>query len=221
MAKACKSKTCSDTKKTKSSECASALAGCISDGTKCIEKGKCSDYSTKEACSAGGTDGACVFSPTSSSATTGVCKLYTQCSDANSDQIACQSMSQTCKWTVATGTTPSSCSNHTCDTAAKGTAKCVTIPSFDGKKYTVCQPQGGKCVVGDPSSLTQDNCYKMSQYTYSWNAQTKKCIACGAGSTSNNNSTSVNNSMDNTSNTTTDDHGQYLYVLPILISFIF
>lgn len=47
-------------------------------------------------------------------------------------------MSQTCKWTVATGTTPSSCSNHTCDTAAKGTAKCVTIPSFDGKKYTVC-----------------------------------------------------------------------------------
>lgn len=77
MAKACKSKTCSDTKKTKSSECASALVGCISDGTKCIEKGKCSDYSTKEACSAGGTDGVCVFSPTSGSATTGVCKLFT------------------------------------------------------------------------------------------------------------------------------------------------
>lgn len=85
MAKACRAKTCLDIRKTKSSECTSALVGCISDGIKCIEKGKCSDYGTKEACNAGGTDGACVFNPTSSSATIGVCKLFTQCSDANAD----------------------------------------------------------------------------------------------------------------------------------------
>ncbi|CAK94688.1 unnamed protein product (macronuclear) [Paramecium tetraurelia] len=221
MAKACKTRTCSDTKKTKSSECALALVGCISDGIKCIDKGKCSDYGTKEACSVGGTDGVCVFNPTSGSTKNGICKLFTQCSVGNSDQRACQNMPLTCKWTVATGTTSSSCVIHTCDSAAKGTAKCVTIPSFDGKQYTVCQPKGSKCVVGEPSSLTQDAYYKLSQYTYSCNAQTKKCIACGAGSSSNNNSTSINKSLDNPTNSTTDNYGSSLYVLLIFIYFIF
>lgn len=45
-AKACKDKTCSDTKKTKSSECTAALAGCISDGTTCIAKATCATYTT-------------------------------------------------------------------------------------------------------------------------------------------------------------------------------
>ncbi|CAD8071729.1 unnamed protein product [Paramecium sonneborni] len=220
-AKTCKTKTCSDTKKTKSSECAAALFGCISDGTKCIDQGKCAEYTTKEACSAGGTDGACAFTPASGSTTTGTCKLFTQCSDANSDQNACQSKSLTCKWTAAAGTTASSCSNHTCDSAAKGTAKCVTVPSFDGKRYTVCQVQGGKCVTGDPSALTQDTCYKLSQYTYSWNASTKKCIACGAGATSTNNNTTVDNNQTNVTDPVTTEYGSYLYALPILISLIF
>ncbi|CAD8156844.1 unnamed protein product [Paramecium pentaurelia] len=217
-AKTCKTKACSDTKKTKTSECAAALAGCISDGTKCIDQGKCADYTTKESCNAGGTDGACAFTPASGSTTTGTCKLFSQCSDANSDQTACQSKSLTCKWTAAVGTTASSCSNHNCDTAAKGTAKCVTIPSFDGKKYTVCQVQGGKCVTGDPSALTQDTCYKMSQYTYSWNANTKKCVACGSGATNTNNNTTVDNNQSTVNDTTSTDHGSYLYVLPLLIS---
>ncbi|CAK62361.1 unnamed protein product (macronuclear) [Paramecium tetraurelia] len=221
-AKTCKTKTCSDTKKTKSSECAAALTGCISDGTKCIDQGKCADYTTKEACGAGGTDGTCAFTPASGSTTTGTCKLFSQCSDANSDQNACQLKSLTCKWTAAVGTTASSCSNHTCDSAAKGTNKCVTIPSFDGKRYTVCQVQGGKCVTGDPSALTQDNCYKMSQYTYSWNASTKKCIACGAGaSNNNNNNTTVDNNQTNTTDPTTTGHGFYLYAMSILITLMF
>lgn len=34
---------------------------CISDGHKCIEKNKCSNYQTKVSCSYNGTDGTCFW----------------------------------------------------------------------------------------------------------------------------------------------------------------
>ncbi|CAK74578.1 unnamed protein product (macronuclear) [Paramecium tetraurelia] len=49
-------------------------------------------------------------------------------------------------------------------------------------------------------------CYKMNQYIYSWNVLTKKCIVCGAGSSSNNYSKSVNKSVDNTANSATNNN---------------
>lgn len=82
--KSCRLKVCEDIKLSNSSACALEMQGCISNGINCILKGKCSTYTSKEACSAGGTDGVCVFSTASQTTPNkGVCKLMTNCQDAN------------------------------------------------------------------------------------------------------------------------------------------
>lgn len=59
---ACRVMACSDVASgTSTPVCGAGLTGCVSDGTKCITKGKCDAYTTKIGCNSGGTDGLCVF----------------------------------------------------------------------------------------------------------------------------------------------------------------
>lgn len=88
--KLCRSKICSDFVETSSSKCLLKVGlKCVSNGTKCIDIGKCSSYTDKEACNGGGTDGLCVFTPSQNNPLVGSCKLMTSCESANNDAIAC------------------------------------------------------------------------------------------------------------------------------------
>lgn len=74
---------------------------------------------------------------------------------------------------------------------AKGTV-CNPIPSFDGLSFSVCVLQGGKCVLGDPSALTSDVCFRLSASTYSWDSKNNKCVSCGVAATDTTNNTNNN-----------------------------
>ena len=89
---------------------------CVSDGTKCIPKATCSSYTSREACAGKGTDGQCAFTPANSTTpTVGTCKIFSQCSDANSDSTACNS-NPSCNF--VTNGTSTTCSSHTCASKA-------------------------------------------------------------------------------------------------------
>ncbi|CAK67723.1 unnamed protein product (macronuclear) [Paramecium tetraurelia] len=215
--KACRLKQCEDIDKgINNSACTNVISGkeCVSNTKICIPKAACSTYKTLEACNGGGIDGTnkvvCAFTPNSATdKLNGTCKNFTQCSDANSDSIACGT-NKSCKWNQSGTTT--SCVSHACDTFATGT-DCQPVPSFDAKSFTVCTVQNGKCAPGDPGTMTDPKiCYTKSAYTYTWNSATSKCEKCLAGSTQPNNSNN-NSSNGNTTNPNTDDFGM---ILPII-----
>lgn len=179
-AKSCRVKACQDIKNTTSAACAAAMTSCVSNGTNCIPKAACSSYTAKDACNFGGTDGLCAFTPGSTTTpNVGTCKAMTQCSDANSDTLACAAKSAVCSWKVTTSgsTVTTACNPQDCTTRAVGT-DCNPVPSYDGATFSICVPSANGCVAGEGSTLNQASCFGDSVGTYTWNPTTSKCEAC-------------------------------------------
>lgn len=82
------------------------------------------------------------------------------CADANSDSATCNLYTAACKWVVTTSgtTTTTACNAHTCTTKATGST-CNSVPSFDGKSYTVCGPvPTGGCAEVAGNTLLATTC---------------------------------------------------------------
>ncbi|CAD8124653.1 unnamed protein product [Paramecium sonneborni] len=222
----CRLMTCADVQNgTSTNVCLVALSSCVSNGTACISKANCSTYTTKTACNSGGLDGICVF--TQSTATgaavgTGTCALMTACVTANNDQTACQAARDRCSWTAASGTgataVASKCSSHTCATNQATNGVCTRFLNWDKKTQQVCTLVSGACTATDPATLSLNDCFLVSGYTYTWNASTSKCGVCTAVVVQPNNTS--NNNTSTTDNTTTTDSGYLLGLSTIFLGYL-
>ncbi|CAD8125030.1 unnamed protein product [Paramecium sonneborni] len=222
----CRLLTCADIQNgTATNVCSVALSSCVSNGTVCISKANCSTYTTKTACNSGGLDGICVF--TQSTATgaavgTGTCQLMTACTTANNDQVACQTARDRCSWTSASGTgataVPSKCATHTCATNQAANGACTRFLNWDKKTQQICTLVSGACTATDPSTLSSNDCFLVSGYTYTWNASTSKCGVCTAVVIQPNNTNNTNN--NNTNNQTTTDSGYILGLSTVILGYL-
>ncbi|CAD8206757.1 unnamed protein product [Paramecium octaurelia] len=175
--------------------CQSTMSSCITDGFNCINKDVCSSYTTKIACTIGGTDGICVWNGFS-------CQLMQSCNSADVDQDACLMAKDRCTFKYGMGITTSSCSSHTCESYEKTNGKCSSIYNWDKSFKKSCQLVDGKCVEFDLTILDQSRCYTVSEYTYTWNAQMNKCQSCNVVIDTTTNQTQ--NQSNQTTNATTD-----------------
>ncbi|CAD8109130.1 unnamed protein product [Paramecium primaurelia] len=221
----CRLLTCPDIQNgTATNVCSVALSSCVSDGTACITKANCSTYKTKTACNSGGLDGICVFTQstaTGAAAGTGTCALMTACTTANNDQVACQQARDRCSWTAASGTgataVPSKCATHTCATNQATNGACTRFLNWDKKTQQVCTLVSGTCTATDPSTLSSNDCFLVSGYTYTWNAATSKCGVCTAPVVQPNN---TDNNTNNTNNQTTTDSGYILGLSTVILGYL-
>ncbi|CAD8109110.1 unnamed protein product [Paramecium primaurelia] len=221
----CRLLACSDIQNgTATNVCSVALSSCVSDGTTCITKANCSTYKTKTACNSGGLDGICVFTQstaTGAAAGTGTCALMTACTTANNDQVACQQARDRCSWTAASGTgataVPSKCATHTCATNQATNGACTRFLNWDKKTQQVCTLVSGTCTATDPSTLSSNDCFLVSGYTYTWNASTSKCGVCTAPVVQPNN---TDNNTNNTNNQTTTDSGYILGLSTVILGYL-
>nr|CAA09180.1 surface antigen G [Paramecium tetraurelia] len=220
----CRLLTCADIQNgTATNVCSVALSTCVSNGTACIPKANCSTYTSKTACNSGGLDGICVFTQstaTGAAAGTGTCALMTACTIANNDQTACQAARDRCAWTAASGTgttaVASKCATHTCATNQATNGACTRFLNWDKKTQQICTLVSGACTATDPSTLSTNDCFLVSGYTYTWNASTSKCGVCTAVVVQPNNS---NNDTNNTDNNTTTDSG-YILGLSVVLGYL-
>ncbi|CAD8082118.1 unnamed protein product [Paramecium primaurelia] len=153
----------------------SSYKKCVSNGSICVDFNNCSSYTTKIACASGGLDGQCAFTPIASQSNDGICKLFTQCSDANSDKDTCLSNSKYCQW-ISSGVTKQ-CIPHTCLTY-NSKKDCLPVPSYDQKSFLLCAKINNICQEVQPTTLTMETCYINSAQTYIWNTSTSKCVQC-------------------------------------------
>ncbi|CAK70237.1 unnamed protein product (macronuclear) [Paramecium tetraurelia] len=200
----CRLLSCADIQNgTSISVCQAALPSCISNGTVCIPKAKCSTYTTKTACNFGGLDGICVFTQSTSAqavADSGTCTLMNSCSSANNDQNACVAAQDRCSWSPASSTITSICTNHTCGTYNQVSGTCSRFFNWDKQSQQICSMINGICTATDPSTLKQSDCFKFSGYTYTWNSSTNKCQVCTKKDQPNG---PINNTINDTNNTNT------------------
>ncbi|CAK89324.1 unnamed protein product (macronuclear) [Paramecium tetraurelia] len=189
----CKVKQCSDISAPGLDNCSLELGNCTFDGTKCIQWQLCSNYQTKVSCNTMGLDGNCYWSKS------GSCQLMTSCKSASDDEQACRQANQKCYWN-SNGT----CEDHNCDSYYKQHGTCTILQSWDGQSQTFCQEKQGTCKLVDPITLNQLDCYKVSNYLYTWNPTTSKCAICNAKikPTNNTNKTNTSTNSNNTSNNT-------------------
>nr|AAS94225.1 surface antigen A [Paramecium tetraurelia] len=220
----CRLLTCADIQNgTSTSVCVVALSTCVSNGTACIPKANCSTYTNKIACNSGGLDGICVFTQSTATgavAGTGTCALMTSCTTANNDQIACQAARDRCSWTPPSGSgataVASKCATHTCATNQATNGACTRFLNWDKKTQQVCTLVSGTCTATDPSTLSSNDCFLVSGYTYTWNASTSKCGVCTAVVVQPNTS---DNNTNNTDNNTTTDSG-YILGMSIVLGYL-
>ncbi|CAD8145016.1 unnamed protein product [Paramecium octaurelia] len=221
----CRLLACADIQNgTSTNVCAVALSSCVSNGTACIAKANCSTYTTKTACNSGGLDGICVFTQstaTGAAAGTGTCALMTACTTASNDQLACQAAKDRCSWTAASGTgataVASKCATHTCATNQATNGACTRFLNWDKKTQQICTLVSGTCTATDPSTLSLNDCFQVSGYTYTWNASTSKCGVCTAVVVQPNTS---DNNTNNTTNQTTTDSGYILGLSTIVLGYL-
>ncbi|CAD8183449.1 unnamed protein product [Paramecium pentaurelia] len=220
----CRLLTCADIQNgTATNVCSVALSTCVSNGTACIPKANCSTYTSKIACNSGGLDGICVFTQstaTGAAAGTGTCALMTACTVANNDQTACQAARDRCSWTAASGTgataVASKCATHTCATNQATNGACTRFLNWDKKTQQVCTLVSGACTATDPSTLSSNDCFLVSGYTYTWNASTSKCGVCTAVVVQPN---TTDNNTNTTDNNTTTDSG-YILGLSVVLGYL-
>ncbi|CAD8176985.1 unnamed protein product [Paramecium pentaurelia] len=221
----CRLLACADIQNgTATNVCSVALSSCVSNGTACIPKANCSTYTTRTACNSGGLDGICVFTQSTATgavAGTGTCALMTACTTANNDQTACQQARDRCSWTAASGTgataVASKCATHTCATNQATNGACTRFLNWDRKTQQVCTLVSGTCTATDPSTLSSNDCFLVSGYTYTWNASTSKCGVCTAPVVQPNN---TDNNTNNTNNQTTTDSGYILGLSTIILGYL-
>ncbi|CAD8167875.1 unnamed protein product [Paramecium pentaurelia] len=224
---ACRVFQCSDiTGGISTTVCQASLATCVSNGTICIEQANCSSaaYQNLITCNSGGKDGICVFTKSTATGATpnqGTCALMTSCTSAKNDAQACGRAKDRCSYTpeVKTGTTtnPSKCETHTCASYKQSNnGICANFLSWDKKTQQICVVEGTECKEKDPATLTQEQCYVSSGYTYTWNAATSKCGVCTAVQQNNNNTTT----NPNTTTPNTDDSGYILGFTTIILGYL-
>lgn len=92
-------------------EACSALAGCVSDGEKCIKKTSCYSYKNAISCINGSSDQTCIWVDSSSGP---YCAIMTSCQFANNDEVSCRRHSDKCSWVPRSEGRVSSCDNHNC-----------------------------------------------------------------------------------------------------------
>ncbi|CAD8205842.1 unnamed protein product [Paramecium pentaurelia] len=223
--KSCRPKECTDIKGVTNDACIGQIPNkaCVSNGINCVKQDTCANYKNKLSCKAGGSDGKCAFTPapTVADPNNGTCQSFKSCETGNNDKDACDSKSKACKWSSTTSgtTTTTKCQPMDCAGVASGTT-CNPFQSFDGASSTICVLVNNQCTVGDPSTLTVDQCYKtQTLYSYTWNESTNKCVSCKASTNNNNNTTNPNTTDPDTN---TDDNGYILGVtIPLAILGIF
>ncbi|CAD8157933.1 unnamed protein product [Paramecium octaurelia] len=166
--------------------CLTSSLSCVLDNNICIPKANCSSYTSKTACNSGGISGQiCVFEQQSGQNAIlgiGTCTLMTECSTANNDQNACQSAKDRCYWkpaeTINGQYTRSLCSTLTCAENYKQNGLCTRFYNWDKNTKQQCSLIKGSCNPISPSSLLQSDCFKGTEYTYTWNTETSKCQVC-------------------------------------------
>ncbi|CAD8182439.1 unnamed protein product [Paramecium octaurelia] len=209
----CRLKECQDVTGKTSEICKSAFDSaqkiCISNGSMCIDINYCSSYTTKVACASGGIDGQCAFVPSASKANDGVCKLFTQCSDADNDKDVCLSNSKYCQW-VSTSV-KKQCIPHTCLTYNTKN-DCTPVPSFDQKSYLLCAKVKNICQEVQPTTLTMETCYRYSAQTYLWNITTSQCVQCKL---------QVSNNVTNNQTGSITDSSHMLFTFALVFSLYF
>ncbi|CAK66479.1 unnamed protein product (macronuclear) [Paramecium tetraurelia] len=197
--------------------CQQSLPSCITDGSKCINKDMCSTYTTKIACSIGGTDGICVWNGQS-------CSLMQSCTQADQDQEACLSAKDRCAFKYATGLSTSSCYAHTCESYQKANGKCNSFYDWNQSSKRGCSFADGKCTEIEFNTLDQSQCFTVSEYTYTWSASKNRCQSCsGSKDTTTNQTTNSTNSTSNTSTptTTVDDFAQNLELIIMFLIMVY
>ncbi|CAD8192987.1 unnamed protein product [Paramecium octaurelia] len=206
----CKVKQCSDISAQNLANCSLELGSCTFDGTKCIQWQLCSNYQTKVACNTMGLDGICFWSKS------GSCSLMTSCKSATDDEQACRQANQKCNW-LSSG----SCEDHQCDSYYKQHGTCTNLQNWNGQSQIICQEKSGNCNYVDPMTLNQKDCYKVSNYWYTWNPTTSKCAICnpqikpsnntnGTNTSKNSNNTNSTTGNDNTNSTNSTDSSETL-----------
>ncbi|CAD8087535.1 unnamed protein product [Paramecium sonneborni] len=192
--------TCSDI----TNNVCNTLGNCITDGTKCIPKTNCASYTSQIPCEISGNDGICIWNTT-----TKKCLLFSACSIAI-DQNQCNKMNKVCYW----NTDSNKCVDLTCDFQYKSTNNCINISTWISSQIKTCSFINGVCQEIDPSGYGPNECYQLTQFTYSYNPSLQKCTKC---------STSTYNQSNNTQNQTniTVDSYQYLIALGLQILSLF
>ncbi|CAD8170625.1 unnamed protein product [Paramecium octaurelia] len=194
--------------------CQNTLSNCITNGVNCISKDTCSRYITKIACNVGGTDGICVWNAKNST-----CSLMLSCTQADDDQEACLQASDRCAIKYATSQSTSSCYSHTCDTYLNSNGLCKSFSNWNYSSKTACSFTQGKCAEIDLSTLTEQQCFVTSEYSYTWNTSKNKCQSCVAQNNNNNNSNQTNTNPNVTTPSQNVDFGymiqtvMYLYLI--------
>ncbi|CAD8193075.1 unnamed protein product [Paramecium octaurelia] len=200
LEQACNVRFCQDISAPSLYNCSFELANCTFDGTKCIEWEVCTNYYTKTACNTMGLDGICYWSKS------GSCQLMTSCKSASDDEQACALANQNCFWNSM-----GVCQDHYCESFQKSHGTCINFNSWDNQSQIFCQEQQGACRKVDPNTLNQNDCYKVTNYLYTWNPNSSKCTICNPQikpniNNNNNTNTSSNNNSNNTNSTNNNNN---------------
>ncbi|CAK82827.1 unnamed protein product (macronuclear) [Paramecium tetraurelia] len=221
----CRVFTCQDIQIQQTNECLTSSLSCVLDNNICIPKANCSTYTSKTACNSGGiSNQICVFEQQSGQDAIlgiGTCTLMTECSTANNDQNACQAAKDRCYWKPAEkingSNTRSSCSTLTCDTNYKQTGYCTRFYNWDKNTKQQCSLTEGKCSLKNPSTLSQSDCFKVSEYTYTWNTETSRCQVCTEVKVDNNTNQTDSNSDNPDENQETTSSNLILRIIGIIV----
>ncbi|CAD8070415.1 unnamed protein product [Paramecium primaurelia] len=194
---------------------ACSIMSCVTDGTNCIPKANCSTYKNKTTCNQGGLDGICVFTQTSTFE--GTCSLMTNCASANKDQSACNLARDRCHWHKDETTNSTQCVTHTCATNQAMNGSCTRFFNWDKKTQQICAVFTGVCQAVDPSTLSKDDCFLISGYTYTWSTSNNKCGVC---TTINQSTNTTNNNSNQTTNNITTNLGYHIGVTIIILGYL-
>ncbi|CAK68380.1 unnamed protein product (macronuclear) [Paramecium tetraurelia] len=165
-------------------KCREQNSKCTYDGQSCIAIGQCKDYKTQISCNSKGTDGICSWIPPASSNVTttterNVCKPMESCQQSEQDQNSCLQVKDLCYYKKATNTSSSQCLEHTCSSYYEQNNICQFFYNWNKTEITFCQIQNNTCIkIVDPTTLSYNDCYLLSGYTYTFNSQQSKCQSC-------------------------------------------
>ncbi|CAD8170603.1 unnamed protein product [Paramecium octaurelia] len=199
----CRIKQCQEIKQGTNQNACSSIKDCISDGEKCVLKDKCAKYNTKVACNISGVDGICVWDENLRT-----CQVMNSCNDANNDESACNLANDRCLWDSSQNEL-SRCSEHSCLSYSLQSGQCQYFKTWKNDKYHICKMIQGKCSQIDATTLTAEECYIYSFYTYSWSPLSNRCMQCSR----------ILENGSNNANSTNSNKTIYQYVLGTITGF--
>ncbi|CAD8096596.1 unnamed protein product [Paramecium sonneborni] len=176
----CQKKKCSNIENGNSTYvCQKELSFCTSNGTDCIEKANCTSYESKIACNSGGLDGICVFNQQNSSQQGSICSKMVNCQQANNDKLACLNAKYQCFWKENNDSISGECLQHTCATYQQYHKDCHSFEIMNSKQKIFCKMIDKICRKEEPENFQANECFKLTDYTYTWSTTNNKCLSCG------------------------------------------